>query len=144
MQIYTIGINTATANAPELAKIALDPKQYLMEDSAFKTYVDQFTGEQKTAVLPNAGDVPTKFENKDKWNFTAEDLKYNDGYYDVIGQGSDIDWKSVFDLVLAQVTSNTAKVPTLVDKTDVHGDSSGYLDYMDPLENTWKSKTSRL
>lgn len=130
MQVYTIGINTDTANAPALAKVVLDPRNYLTTNVDFVRYAADYAG-GNTVSLPNAGanGAQTTFENV--YGLTADDLKYNDGYYTVAGNS--IDWESIFDLVLAQVTSNTAKVPTLVEETDVHGDSSGWLKYSDPL-----------
>lgn len=129
MQVYTIGINPDTANAPALARVVLDPRTYLTENKAFAGYVASYTGASKSATLPNAGanNGQTTFGNEH--GLTADELRYNDGYYTVAG--NDIDWESIFDLVLAQVTSNTAKVPTLTDPSAP--DESGWLRYSDPL-----------
>ena len=131
MQVYTIGINTDSANAPELARVVLDPKSNLDRDVTFNSYVNAYIA-YGTVTLPNAGSPDTLFVN-DFGITTSDSLKYNDGYYNVVGNGSDIDWAAVFDLVLSQVTSNTAKVPTLVSETDVTGNESGWLSFTDPL-----------
>ena len=92
--------------------------------------------------MKNGGsnDAETEFANT--YDFTsADELKYNDGYYEVTGTADDIDWEAVFDLVLSQVTSNTAKVPTLVEETDVTGDDSGWLSFTDPLGDYMELKS---
>lgn len=49
MQVYTIGINPDTANAPALARVVLDPRTYLTENKAFAGYVASYTGASKSA-----------------------------------------------------------------------------------------------
>lgn len=135
MQVYTIGINPTSANSPELAAVVLDPKTELSSNADFAGYVQSFCGENGSVTLLNGGggNNHTSTTLTNKFNLTADELKYNDGYYTVTGSGDDINWSGIFDLVIAQVTSNTAKVPTLVESTDVTGDSSGWLNYADPL-----------
>ena len=134
MQVYTIGINPTSANSPELAAVVLDPKTELASNADFAGYVNSFC-ESGSVTLKNGGggDNHTSTTLTNKFNLTADELKYNDGYYTVTGSGDDINWSGIFDLVIAQVTSNTAKVPTLVESTDVTGDESGWLSYTDPL-----------
>lgn len=135
MQVYTIGINPTSANSPELAAVVLDPKTELASNADFAGYVQSFCGENGSVTLLNGGggNNHTSTTLTNKFNLTADELRYNDGYYTVTGSGDDINWSGIFDLVIAQVTSNTAKVPTLVESTDVTGDSSGWLNYADPL-----------
>ncbi len=140
MQVYTMGINTATANSPSLAQIVLDPSSYLAAGASnkfsddFIGYANSYFTTDKTVKIKNAGTVATGFSYDHSLGLTGiDDLKYNDGYYDVIGSGAAFDWDKVFDVVLSQVTQNTAKVPTLVDQTDVTGQESGWLSYTDPL-----------
>ena len=42
MQVYTIGINTASANAPELASIVLNPRTGLESSASFMAYVQSY------------------------------------------------------------------------------------------------------
>lgn len=134
MQVYTIGINPTSANSPELAAVVLDPKTELASNTTFAGYVNSFCENGSVTLLNGGGgNNHTSTTLTNKFNLTADELKYNDGYYTVTGSGDDINWSGIFDLVIAQVTSNTAKVPTLVESTDVTGDSSGWLNYADPL-----------
>ena len=50
MQVYTMGINTATANSPSLAQIVLDPSSYLAA-GASNEFSNDFIG-SRTAILP--------------------------------------------------------------------------------------------
>ena len=140
MQVYTMGINTATANSPSLAQIVLDPSSYLAAGASnkfsddFIGYADSYFDTSGSVTIQNAGEKDTVFDRDPSLGLTGiDDLKYNDGYYDVKGSGAVFDWDNVFDVVLSQVTQNTAKVPTLVDQTDVTGQESGWLSYTDPL-----------
>lgn len=140
MQVYTMGINTASANSPQLAQIVLNPKIYLAAgapnnfSNTFINYAGQYFGNAKRVSIINAGNVQTVFDNDGSLGLNdIGDLMYNDGYYDVVGTGNSYDWDSVFDTVLSQVTQNTAKVPTLVAETDVTGHESGWLSYTDPI-----------
>ncbi len=139
MQVYTLGINTASANSPELAQIVLDPKTYLETDKNgnaahpqnqfsddFIDYAEQYFG--GSVSIKNAGVTDTTFNYDSSLGLGGiEDLQYNDGYYEVSGTGADINWDGVFDDILAQVIQNTAQVPTQDEGL------SGFINYTDPI-----------
>ena len=139
MQVYTLGINTASANSPELAQIVLDPSTYLETDKNgnaaqpqnqfsddFIDYAEQYLGGSVSII--NAGVASTTFNYDSSLGLGGiEDLQYNDGYYEVSGTGADINWDGVFDDILAQVIQNTAQVPTQDEGL------SGFINYTDPI-----------
>ena len=53
MQVYTMGINTATANSPSLAQIVLDPSSYLAAGASNK-FSDDFIGYANSYFTPLA------------------------------------------------------------------------------------------
>ena len=139
MQVYTLGINTSSANSPELAQIVLDPSTYLETDKNgnaaqpqnqfsddFIDYAERYFDGRVS--IKNAGVTDTTFNYDSSLGLGGiEDLQYNDGYYEVSGTGADINWDGVFDDILAQVIQNTAQVPTQDEGL------SGFIYYEDPI-----------
>lgn len=141
MQVYTLGINTASANSSKLAQIVLDPRTYLTIgkdengntvyppndfSDDFINYAEEYF--EGSVSIRNAGEENTQFTLDNSLGLTGiDDLKYNDGYYEVVGAGTDINWDGVFDEILAQVIQNTAQVPTQDEGL------RGFISYTDPI-----------
>lgn len=147
MRIYTVGVNIADADAESLAEMSLNPSANLDNDTTFAGYAESYFGSKGRAELPNAGanNMTTAFiRDTDSLGLAgAEDLKYNDGYYEAFTAGGSIDWSAIFETVFANVSSTTAKVPIKQDETGTFGDGSGYLSYTDPLGDYMEVKKFR-
>lgn len=147
MRIYTVGVNIAEADAESLAEMSLNPSANLDNDTTFAGYAESYFGSKGRAELPNAGanNMTTAFiRDTDSLGLAgAEDLKYNDGYYEAFTAGGSIDWSAIFETVFANVSSTTAKVPIKQDETGTFGDGSGYLSYTDPLGDYMEVKKFR-
>ena len=140
--MYTVGIRTASANSPELAEIMLDPSTYLNEETSnelsddFIRYIEDYIKEG-TVSMPDAGidDHETVF-NMDDSEFKLNDideLKYNDLFFNVIGDGGDLDFGDIFGDILTDITSSVGHGSTQVDENDPEGYQSGYITYTDPI-----------
>lgn len=140
--MYTVGIRTASANSPELAQIMLDPGTYLSEGISntlsddFIQYVDQYI-KDGTVSMPDAGkdDHETVFE-MDESDFKLKDineLKYNDLFFNVIGDGANLDFGDIFGDILTDITSSAGHGSTQVGDDDEEGYHSGYITYTDPI-----------
>ena len=139
MQLYTIGVRMDSANSPGLAKIVLNPKENLEESAsefsdAFIGYITDYRG-NKAVNIPDAGENghTTAFVPDSALGLSIVDnLKYNDGFYEVTGSNDNLDWSTVLEEVIAHVTNTAPKVPTHVENTgDL--DSDGYITYVDPI-----------
>ncbi len=137
MQIYTIGVRMDSANSPDLAKIVLNPKDHLEEGASafsgtFIGYAAKYLNSEAVSI-PDAGanGHTSTFEPNNALGLNGiDDLKYNNGFYEVTGDNSNLDWSTVLEEVIAHVTDTAPKAPTHV-TGDL--DSDGYITYVDPI-----------
>ena len=138
MQLYTIGVRMDSANSPGLAKIVLNPQKNLEKGASefsdnFIGYIESYLDSKKVEI-PDAGkdNHTTAFQPDPALGLNdIDDLKYNNGFYEVTGEGSNLDWSTVLEEVIAHVTDTVPKVPTHVNTGDL--DSDGYITYVDPI-----------
>ena len=122
LHIYTIGVNIESANAPELAKILLNPKKELTEGTSqdaqdFRGYFS--TWQTTGSVTVKTGGGTFDGGNPEKVTFNKEDdtieidtLAYNDKYYTVEGSN----WDEVFEKITQVILNSATSAPTEIDE----------------------------
>lgn len=136
--VYTVGIRTSSANSPELAEIVLAPSTYLNSGTndysdTFIDYAEEYLAGEVSVGDAGRNDHETTFTYIDDVIDSVEDLKYNDMFFDVTGNGSDLEFGDVFGDILTDITSSAAQGSTQVDPDDSNGHESGWLTYTDPI-----------
>lgn len=140
LHIYTIGVNIESANAPELAKILLNPKKELTEGTSqdaqdFRGYFS--TWQTTGSVTVKTGGGTFDGGNPEKVTFNKEDdtieidtLAYNDKYYTVEGSN----WDEVFENITQGILNSAPSAPTEVDEgAPGTGGESGKVVFTDQL-----------
>ena len=140
--VYTVGIHTDSANSPSLARMVLDPSGNLDAGNSvnqlsnrFQGYVSSYFSSDSVEImdivaLDGVNNIhKTEFKYDESLGLTADDLKYNDMYFDVTGSGANLDFGDIFGEILTDITSNAASGAIEV----VEDGSTGVLSYTDPI-----------
>lgn len=137
--VYTVGIRTSSANSPGLAQIVLDPTNYLVPDA--NQFSGDFIGYATSYFEGDSVAIPDAGINRHKTNFSdnqtlglssIDDLKYNDLFFNVTGDGSNLNFGDIFGDILTDIISSAAQGSTHVDN-NVDPTQGGYLTYTDPI-----------
>ena len=137
--VYTVGIRTSSANSPGLAQVVLDPTHYLVAganafSNTFIEYANSYFEPGGSVSIQDAGASghTTAFTQDSTPGLTADDLNYNDLFFNVTGDGSNLNFGDIFGDILTDITSSAAQGSTHVG-SNVDPTQGGYLTYTDPI-----------
>ena len=149
---YTVGIRTNSANSPDLAKIVLDPAEYLNEGSAAATnnpLSDDFIGyakdyfNGKSVALIDAGKTDNNTAHTIEFNKSEigtlegvtsfDDLRYNDMFFNATATNNGvIDFGTIFEDILTNIATEQVQGTTHISEGE-NSVQGGYVTYTDPL-----------
>ena len=139
----TIGVDPGSADAPNLARLCLNPKGELSSSNPhannFTSYFNTYRNEGKVDVKSNdrnAFGVPIDPAVAAFTDFPASvtSLAYNDAYYEVSDVGDSTAWESIFEEIANSILTSAPQYPTETPEgADGTGGEKGTLVFTDKL-----------
>ena len=139
----TIGVDPGSADAPNLARLCLNPKGELSSSNPhannFTSYFNTYRNEGKVDVKSNdrnAFGVPIDPAVAAFTDFPASvtSLAYNDAYYEVTDVNNAEAWKEIFDEIANDIATQAPTSPTETPEgAEGTGGESGFITFTDEL-----------
>lgn len=127
--VYTVGvgIDSASGNERDLARVTINPTQYLNATNSMATTIRNAWNTYKNNGTPTVDSYKFNHPNTGI-DISGNDIYYVDQYFNVTNADSFID---AFEDIVADITISTPQVPTEVKGEDPLND--GWITYTDPL-----------
>ena len=134
----TIGVDPGSADAPNLARLCLNPKEELSSNThanAFNNYFNEYKTNTSVDIMRYGGGA--RRTDRDTFNdFPASvtSLAYNDAYYEVSDVGDSTAWESIFEEIANSILTSAPQYPTETPEgADGTGGEKGTLVFTDKL-----------
>lgn len=135
----TIGVDPGSADAPNLARLCLNPKGELSSNTHandFNNYFDTYKKNGTVTVMRLGGPLTTDDYVTFSDNFPASvtSLAYNDAYYEVTDVNNAEAWKEIFDEIANDIATQAPTSPTETPEgAPGTGGESGFITFTDEL-----------
>lgn len=134
----TIGVDPGSADAPNLARLCLNPKEELSSNThanAFNNYFNEYKTNTSVDIMRYGGGA-SRTDHVTFNNFPASvtSLAYNDAYYEVSDVGDSTAWESIFEEIANSILTSAPQYPTETPEgADGTGGEKGTLVFTDKL-----------
>lgn len=134
----TIGVDPGSADAPNLARLCLNPKEELSSNThanAFNNYFNEYKTNTSVDIMRYGGGA----SRTDRVTFnvfpaSVTSLAYNDAYYEVSDVGDSTAWESIFEEIANSILTSAPQYPTETPEgADGTGGEKGTLVFTDKL-----------
>ena len=134
----TIGVNPGSADAPNLARLCLNPKGELSSNTHandFNNYFNEYKTNTSVDIMRYGGGA-SRTDRVTFNNFPASvtSLAYNDAYYEVTDVDNAEAWKEIFDEIANDIATQAPTSPTETPEgAPGTGGESGFITFTDEL-----------
>lgn len=134
----TIGVNPGSADAPNLARLCLNPKGELSSNTHandFNNYFNEYKTNTSVNIMRYGGGA-SRTDRVTFNNFPASvtSLAYNDAYYEVTDVDNAEAWKEIFDEIANDIATQAPTSPTETPEgAPGTGGESGFITFTDEL-----------
>lgn len=134
----TIGVDPGSADAPNLARLCLNPKGELSSNThanAFNNYFNEYKTNTSVDIMRYGGGA-SRTDRVTFNNFPASvtSLAYNDAYYEVTDVNNAEAWKKIFDEIANDIATQAPTSPTETPEgAPGTGGESGFITFTDEL-----------
>ena len=134
----TIGVNPGSADAPNLARLCLNPKGELSSNTHandFNNYFNEYKTNTSVDIMRYGGGA-SRTDRVTFNNFPASvtSLAYNDAYYEVTDVNNAEAWKEIFDEIANDIATQAPTSPTETPEgAEGTGGESGFITFTDEL-----------
>ena len=134
----TIGVDPGSADAPNLARLCLNPKEELSSNTHandFNNYFNEYKTNTSVDIMRYGGGA-SRTDRVTFNNFPASvtSLAYNDAYYEVSDVGDSTAWESIFEEIANSILTSAPQYPTETPEgADGTGGEKGTLVFTDKL-----------
>ena len=134
----TIGVNPGSADAPNLARLCLNPKGELSSNTHandFNNYFNEYKTNTSVDIMRYGGGA-SRTDRVTFNNFPASvtSLAYNDAYYEVTDVDNAEAWKEIFDEIANDIATQAPTSPTETPEgAEGTGGESGFITFTDEL-----------
>lgn len=134
----TIGVNPGSADAPNLARLCLNPKGELSSNTHandFNNYFNEYKTTTSVDIMRYGGGA-SRTDRVTFNNFPASvtSLAYNDAYYEVTDVDNAEAWKEIFDEIANDIATQAPTSPTETPEgAPGTGGESGFITFTDEL-----------
>lgn len=134
----TIGVDPGSADAPNLARLCLNPKGELSSNTHandFNNYFNEYQTNNSVDIMRYGGGA-SRTDHVTFNNFPASvtSLAYNDAYYEVTDVNNAEAWKEIFDEIANDIATQAPTSPTETPEgAEGTGGESGFITFTDEL-----------
>ena len=134
----TIGVDPGSADAPNLARLCLNPKEELSSNThanAFNNYFNEYKTNTSVDIMRYGGGASrTDRVTFNDFPASVTSLAYNDAYYEVSDVGDSTAWESIFEEIANSILTSAPQYPTETPEgADGTGGEKGTLVFTDKL-----------
>lgn len=134
----TIGVDPGSADAPNLARLCLNPKEELSSNThanAFNNYFNEYKTNTSVDIMRYGGGASrTDRVTFNDFPASVTSLAYNDAYYEVSDVGDTTAWESIFEEITNSILTSAPQYPTETPEgADGTGGEKGTLVFTDKL-----------
>lgn len=112
----TIGVDPGSADAPNLARLCLNPKEELSSNThanAFNNYFNEYKTNTSVDIMRYGGGASrTDRVTFNDFPASVTSLAYNDAYYEVSDVGDSTAWESIFEEIANSILTSAPQYPT--------------------------------
>ena len=134
----TIGVDPGSADAPNLARLCLNPKEELSSNTHandFNNYFNEYKTNTSVDIMRYGGGASrTDRVTFNDFPASVTSLAYNDAYYEVSDVGDSTAWESIFEEIANSILTSAPQYPTETPEgADGTGEEKGTLVFTDKL-----------
>ena len=134
----TIGVDPGSADAPNLARLCLNPKEELSSNTHandFNNYFNEYKTNTSVDIMRYGGGASrTDRVTLNDFPASVTSLAYNDAYYEVSDVGDSTAWESIFEEIANSILTSAPQYPTETPEgADGTGGEKGTLVFTDKL-----------
>ena len=134
----TIGVDPGSADAPNLARLCLNPKEELSSNTHandFNNYFNEYKTNTSVDIMRYGGGASrTDRVTFNDFPASVTSLAYNDAYYEVSDVGDSTAWESIFEEIANSILTSAPQYPTETPEgADGTGGEKGTLVFTDKL-----------
>lgn len=134
----TIGVDPGSADAPNLARLCLNPKEELSSNTHandFHNYFNEYKTNTSVDIMRYGGGASrTDRVTFNDFPASVTSLAYNDAYYEVSDVGDSTAWESIFEEIANSILTSAPQYPTETPEgADGTGGEKGTLVFTDKL-----------
>ena len=133
----TIGVDPDTADAPNLARICLNPKGELSSNTHandFNNYFNDYQTNSSVEIMRYYRGIGNSTATFSDFPASVTSLAYNDAYYEVTDVNNAEAWKEIFDEIANDIATQAPTSPTETPEgAEGTGGESGFITFTDEL-----------
>ena len=133
----TIGVDPDTADAPNLARLCLNPKGELSSNTHandFNNYFNHYQTNSSVEIMRYYRGIGNSTATFSDFPASVTSLAYNDAYYEVTDVNNAEAWKEIFDEIANDIATQAPTSPTETPEgAEGTGGESGFITFTDEL-----------
>lgn len=134
----TIGVDPDTADAPNLARLCLNPKGELSSNTHandFNNYFNDYQTNSSVEIMRYYRGIGNSTATFSDFPASVTSLAYNDAYYDEVTDVNNAEaWKEIFDEIANDIATQAPTSPTETPEgAEGTGGESGFITFTDEL-----------
>ena len=133
----TIGVDPDTADAPNLARLCLNPKGELSSNTHandFNNYFNDYQTYSSVEIMRYYRGIGNSTATFSDFPASVTSLAYNDAYYEVTDVNNAEAWKEIFDEIANDIATQAPTSPTETPEgAEGTGGESGFITFTDEL-----------
>lgn len=133
----TIGVDPDTADAPNLARLCLNPKVELSSNTHandFNNYFNDYQTNSSVEIMRYYRGIGNSTATFSGFPASVTSLAYNDAYYEVTDVNNAEAWKEIFDEIANDIATQAPTSPTETPEgAPGTGGESGFITFTDEL-----------
>ncbi|MBS5505461.1 MAG: S-layer homology domain-containing protein [Oscillospiraceae bacterium] len=133
----TIGVDPDTADAPNLARLCLNPKGELSSNTHandFNNYFNDYQTNSSVEIMRYYRGIGNSTATFSDFPASVTSLAYNDAYYEVTDVNNAEAWKEIFDEIANDIATQAPTSPTETPEgAEGTGGESGFITFTDEL-----------
>ena len=133
----TIGVDPDTADAPNLARLCLNPKGELSSNTHandFNNYFNDYQTKSSVEIMRYYRGIGNSTATFSDFPASVTSLAYNDAYYEVTDVDNAEAWKEIFDEIANDIATQAPTSPTETPEgAEGTGGESGFITFTDKL-----------
>lgn len=133
----TIGVDPDTADAPNLARLCLNPKGELSSNTHandFNNYFNDYQTNSSVEIMRYYRGIGNSTATFSDFPASVTSLAYNDAYYEVTDVNNAEAWKEIFDEIANDIATQAPTSPTETPEgAEGTGGESGFITFTDKL-----------
>lgn len=133
----TIGVDPDTADAPNLARLCLNPKGELSSNTHandFNNYFNDYQTNSSVEIMRYYRGIGNSTATFSDFPASVTSLAYNDAYYEVTDVNNAEAWKEIFDEIANDIAAQAPTSPTETPEgAEGTGGESGFITFTDEL-----------